>query len=134
FDHRTPKMGYLYSIEPRVYFESEAPEGSFLGFEYNYAKYKFQIPGLLKSTNGDYTHSGAPMDEYENITDLMVHFGGQQLFDRISLEYSTGVGLRKISGAKYAAYDDGSGLVEGLAAYKDNKINFGIGLKVGYHF
>src|SRR5215217_6896270 len=134
FDHRTPQMGYMYTLEPRVYFESEAPEGSFLGLEYNHARYNFQIPALKQTTNGDYTHSGAPVNEYENVTDFMVHFGGQQLFDRISLEYSTAVGLRKVSGSKYAAYNNGSEVMEGPAAYKENKINFGIGLKVGYHF
>jgi hypothetical protein len=134
FDHRTPKMGYLYTVEPRIYFESEAPEGAFLGFQYNFSKFNFQIPALKKTDNGDYTHTGAPVQEHENITDFMVHFGGQQLFDRITFEYSTAIGLRKISGTKYAAHTDGSTLTEGLTAYKDNRINFGIGLKVGYHF
>ncbi len=134
FNSRTAQMGYMYTIEPRIYFESEAPEGSFLGLAYNYTRYNFQIPTLSKTGSYEYEHNGSPVKEYENITDYLVHFGGQQLFDRISLEYSTAVGLRKISGSKYVAYDDGIKLKDGLNTYNDKKITFAIGFKVGYHF
>lgn len=133
FKYRKPKTGFMYTVEPRIYFESEAPEGSYLGIAYNFAKYKFAIPALVASPEG-YEHKGTPVKEYENITDLMVHFGWQNLYDRISLEYSTAIGLRKVSGSKYVAYNDGTTFVDGLAKYKENRLNFGIGLKVGYHF
>lgn len=133
FKYRKPEMGYMYTVEPRIYFESEAPEGSYLGIAYNFAKYKFAIPALVASPEG-YEHKGAPVKENENITDLMIHFGWQNMYDRISLEYSTALGLRKVSGSKYIAYNNGTTFVDGLAKYTENRLNFGIGIKVGYHF
>ena len=62
FDSRKPQMGYMYTVEPRIYFESEAPEGNFLGLAYNYAHYNFQIPALTKTGSYDYVHNGAPVD------------------------------------------------------------------------
>ena len=134
FDHRTPQMGYMYTVEPRIYFESEAPEGAYVGLAYNFAHYRFQLPRLSKTSDYEYAHNGTPMNEHENISDILVHFGGQQLFDRISLEYSTAVGLRKIRGVKYAAFDNNGSVSDGLYPYKAQNITFDIGFKIGYHF
>jgi hypothetical protein len=134
YENRKPKMGFMYRLEPRIYFESEAPDGSYLGFQYQMAKYKFDIPAL-QGSNGNYTYSGAPQHEYENVTDFMIHFGNQWVNDRITVESSTGIGLRKIQGVKYVAADTGSGgIKDGLAPYSQSTINLGVGFTVGYHF
>jgi hypothetical protein len=126
FEARKPQMGYMFRVEPRVYFESEAPEDNYIGLQYNYAQYKFQIPALV---NGE--HKGTMMNEHENITDFMVHLGRQWIFDRISVESSSAIGLRKVDGVKYV--NNGQG-VEGMAKYSKSTINFGLGFTVGYHF
>jgi hypothetical protein len=136
FDYRKPQMGYMFTIQPRLYFESEAPDGSFLGISYDYYHYAFSIPGLMRNSNNETVHKGASKSEYENINDIMVHFGYQTVYDRLTMEYTTGIGLRSVKGTKYAAaYDSfADQFVEGNASYKQNIFNFGIGIKVGYHF
>jgi hypothetical protein len=134
FDFRKPAMGYMASIQPRVYFESEGLEGSFLGLSFDYYKYNFQIPGMT-NTNGDFKQNGAMQNESETLKDFMVHFGNQTLYDRISFEYSTALGIRNVDGSKYVATQTSStGFREGFATYKQTVFNFNIGLKVGYHF
>lgn len=137
FDYRKPSIGYMFSIQPRLYFESEAPDGSFLGVSYDYYNYKYSIPGLVANVNADPSHKGASKSEYENISDLMVHWGYQSVYDKLTLEYTTGIGLRTAKGSKYVAnYDYGSNKItdEGFATYSQTGFNFSIGLKVGYHF
>jgi len=135
FTDRTPKMGYMFSIQPRLYFESEGLDGSFMGISYNYYRYNFSIPGITGGMSS-YKQNGAPKDEHENITDLMVHFGHQELYDRLSVEWSTDLGIRNVKGEKYAAGygSSSSDFIEGSATYKQTVFNFNIGLKVGYHF
>ena len=74
-------------------------------------------------------------NEFENISDLMVHFGTQTVYDRLTFEYTTGIGLRNVKGSTYVANYDGSTVSdEGFATYKQTVFNFSIGLRVGYHF
>lgn len=133
FDHRTPEIGYMFRVMPRIYFESDAPEGNYIGFLYDFSKYKFSIPAY-RNGSGTSGHTGAARSEYEDITDLMVYFGRQWLYDRISVESSFGIGLRNVNGQKYVASTSGGTLVDGMAGYKQSLINFGLGLTVGYHF
>lgn len=135
FNYRKAKIGYLFSAEPRVYFQSEGLEGPFLGLAIHYYRYNFQIPGMVSDGFGSNSQTGPTQNEYENILDYMVGFGSQTLYDRISLEYSMELGLRNINGSKYAATTDQLGtLQQGQATYKQTLFNFNFGIKVGYHF
>ena len=68
----------------------------------------------------------------------MVYFGYQDVHDRVSVEYLSGIGIRNAKGSKYAfgTDDTGSSLVpnEGFATYKQTTFNFNIGIRIGYHF
>jgi hypothetical protein len=133
FDYRTPEMGFMASVQPRFYFESDGLEGSFLGLSFDYYKYKFSIPGALNK-NGSLEFKGPAQSESENIRDFMVHFGNQGVYDRLTYEFSSAIGLRNISGSKYVAYNKNGQVMEGFATYKQSLVNFALGLKVGYHF
>ena len=129
-------LGFISGSFP-VYFESEAPDGSFLSASYDYYSYKYSIPRLVVNANGDPKNSGASKSEYENISDLMVHWGYQSVYDKLTLEYTTGIGLRTAKGSKYVGnYDYSTNKItdEGIATYSQTGFNFSIGLKVGYHF
>ncbi len=131
---RKGSIGYMFTIQPRLYFESEAPSGGFLGVSYDYYHYAFTSPALITGSSGP-EQKGAPKSEYENVSDIMVHYGYQNVYDRLTLEYTAAVGLRNVKGSKYVASYDGTSVgPEGFASYKQNVFNFGIGFKVGYHF
>lgn len=134
FNSRKIKMGYLFTLQPRLYFASEGLDGSFLGLSLDNYKYNFEIPAITGNLN-NYLQNGAMKSEYEKITDYMVHFGYQNLNDKISFEMSTGIGIRNVKGVKYAATFNNSGaLVEGDCNYSQNILNYSIGIKVGIHF
>jgi hypothetical protein len=133
FEYRTAKTGYSFSLQPRVYFESEAPDGSFLGLSFDSYRYNFQSMALVG--DGSSTRGTKTVDEYEKLNDIMVLFGYQNIYDRLSLEYTTGIGIRNIKGEKYAVAMNNNGqYVDGLANYKKTTVNFEFSIKVGYHF
>ncbi len=136
FNHRKPSVGYMFSVQPRFYFESDAPDGAFLGLALEYGRYNFNIPGKVETFagSGTYEHIGALKNEHENIADFMVYWGYQSVFDRMTLEYTTGLGFRSVSGQKYAFNSNNGNPLEGMASYKQSVFNFNIGIKVGYHF
>jgi len=133
FDNRKSSLGFLFSVQPRIYFESDAPDGSYMSVSYDFYRYNFSIPGLVGNQ-----YIGSKKKEHENISDLMVWFGYQDVYDRISIDYSTGLGIRNVKGSKYYyAEDNSTGTTisfEGFAPYKQTLFNFNIGIKVGYHF
>ena len=140
--NKKSKIGYFVAIEPRVYFASEGLDGGFMGLSFSRAKYnstsqKIDTRSIISSGNGgrltNETFNGS-----ENITDVLVNFGTQTLYDRISLEYSAGIGLRKIKGTEYAYARNpnfGSTLyVDGVSTLDKTKLGYNLSLKVGYHF
>ena len=137
FTYRTSTIGYMFTIQPRLYFESNSPEDQFMGISYDYYHYGFSIPGIVADGAGAYAQTGSPKSEHENISDIMVHFGTQTVYDNITVEYTTGIGLRNVSGTKYVAdynYTTNTVDYEGTATYKQTLFNYEIGIKIGYHF
>ena len=135
--NRKYKSGFFVAAEPRIFFESEGLEGTFIGLSYSRGKYNSTSKKVKAgaSVNGDPVFTNSTVAEFENISDLMVTFGSQTIYDRITLEYSTGVGLRKINGEKYAYGRNFSGdFVDGISIIEKTKIAFNFSLKVGYHF
>jgi hypothetical protein len=130
YNYRTAGMGYMFSIQPRLYFDNDALDGTFMAISYDYYHYTSSIPGFTS----DGVYSGPTENEHENISDFMVHFGEQTVYDRLTLEYTTGIGLRNVSGIKYVADDSTNPPIDGFATYKQTVFNFSVGLKVGYHF
>lgn len=135
FTYRTAKMGTMFSIQPRFYFDNEAPEGSYFGLSFDYYRYNFSIPGVV-GNSANYTQTGAPKSEYDNITDFMVLFGNQFIYDRLTFDSYTAIGLRGVKGSRYAAGTSGASnpILESTSTIKQNILNFNIGIKVGYHF
>jgi hypothetical protein len=133
FTYRTVKPGYMVSLQPRIYFESEAPDGAFLGVSFDHYQYNFESKGL--NGDGSSTRGKKLIKEYEKMNDIMVLFGMQSIYDRITLEYTTGLGIRNIKGQKYATAIDGNGkYIDGMADYKRTTLNFELSIKVGFHF
>ena len=136
---RKPDIGYCFSIQPRIYFESEGMDGSFIGISYDYYHYansqKKIVPGPGNG-GGAPVFSGNTFKEYEKFSDISAYFGTQTLYDRIALEYSFGIGLRNIKAQQYAYTNDfvTGDYIDGVMNTKKTKLAFNLAIKVGYHF
>jgi hypothetical protein len=138
FSDRSPKLGFMFSVQPRFYFDSDAPNDGFMGISYNFYRYNFDIPALVTSstTSSGYAATGPIQNENEKISDIMVAFGDQILFDKLVLEFSSGIGIRNVNGLKYTATQDPTTneIDNGFGNYKQTLFNYEISVRVGYHF
>ena len=135
FNYRTATIGTMFSIQPRFYFDSEAPEGSYCGLSFDYYRYNYSIPRII-GTPSNYTQTGSPQSEYDQISDFMALFGNQSIYDKLTFDYYIALGLRGVKGSRYAAGTSGNSntILESTSTIKQNILNFNIGIKVGYHF
>ncbi len=131
------KTGTYFSIQPRVYFDGEAMDGYYMGISYDNTSYKFGSRSIVTgvSSSNAVSFTDTYVKEYDKYSDIAVHFGGQTLYDRLSVEYSVGVAIRSKSSRRYIyGYDNNSEFVDGFA---DLKKSIPVGLfsfRVGYHF
>lgn len=134
FENRNAKLGYMFSLQPRVHFENEGLEGSYIALSANFYKYNYSIPGLVRTEFG-FAHTGPSKNESKKINDFMVIFGWEHLFDNLTVGYSVGAGIRNISGVKYIADQINDQFYEFESAYtRKAQVNAGFGFSVGYHF
>ena len=131
FDHRTAKLGFMFALQPRFYFDSDGMDGSFFGVGYSTRRYNFDEQGV-KSVDG--TFGGPVHSEHENLSDLFAVFGYQVLHDRISFESTFEAGITNVKGIKYTAYNESGVLSDGFQSYTQSKFYINWGIKVGYHF
>ena len=132
FERRKASLGFMFSVQPRIYISEEAMEGTFFGLSFNMARFNYSIPGLV-TANGESTYAGAAKKEFENVKTVMVNFGNQKLYDRLSLEYAVGVGIKSVNGEKYRAGTYTNKFYEEISAYnKKSDLAFDITLKLGF--
>ncbi len=134
YKNRKSGIGYYFSFQPRIYFQSEGLDGSFLGLSYDYTHYVTNQKKIIPGQSGDPQFTGGNFSEFEKLSDISAWFGTQTLYDRISVEYSLGVGLRKIRSSHYAYSYAGNELIDGVLELNKTKVAFNLSLKVGYHF
>lgn len=142
YKNRKSSLGYYAALEPRIYFQSEGLDGPFMGLSFSKTRYnstsKKVVTGLTASSTPSFT--AGTFDGHETFTDVFVNFGTQTLHDHISIEYSVGVGLRKVTGTEYAFAQDyggaGSGyqFIDGVSTLDKTKLGFNLSFKIGYHF
>ncbi len=141
FDNRTAKIGFMFAVQPRFYFDSEGLEGSFFGIGYSNRGYSFEHQGVTGvNSDGTGIFGGPAKSESENLSDLFAVFGYQVLHDRISFESTFEAGITNVSGSKYVVYttNNGSGYAikdpNQFQSYTQSKLYINWGIKVGYHF
>ncbi|MGZ5192099.1 MAG: hypothetical protein ACXWCZ_13910 [Flavisolibacter sp.] len=136
FENRKSSLGYLFSIQPRIYFESEGLDGYFIALSYEKARYNFSSRMIETGLAiGEPKYTDQYFKEYDDFSDIAVNTGVQTLYDKISVEYTVGVALRSKKGIRYAYTQDYSGnYIDGYTEIKKNAPAFLIGFKIGYHF
>jgi hypothetical protein len=134
-DGRKTSLGYIISVEPRIYFASEAPDGSFMGLNLSTRRNNYSS-NAVSTTATSLQYTGAKIKEFDNLSTMMVNFGYQTVNDNLSFEYSGGIGLRKIKGEHYI-YTNGTSngkYITGTGFIDRTKVAFDLSFKVGYHF
>ena len=139
FTYRKATTGFMYAIQPRVYFDDEGLEGTFIGLSYTNSKFNFNSQGVTSYNLGTAVFNNNMHAEYETLSDIFVTIGSQSLMDKLTTEWTLEFGVRNIKGSKYVAYPkyDNNGnttVSDGMKDYAKANVFFNIGFKVGLHF
>ncbi len=132
---RKAVMGTMFTIQPKIYIEDDALDGRYIGFSFTQSTYKFTIPKGVYA-GGDVKFTGAEQSESEKVNDFMLHFGNQSVNGHFVWEYSTAIGLRKVSGNKYGVSNETSNnkVYDGFIPYNQTLLNYELAIRVGYVF
>lgn len=134
YSYRKGKIGYLFSLSPRLYFGSDGLEESYIAPELRY--YRRRSDAQRPDPNSSFELVRLE-DEYDaesySFTDFMVHYGWQALYPKLSLDISVGVGIRKINGNWQEVYQDEFGFYYSeTPEHSESRFRFDVGLRVGF--
>lgn len=133
--NRKASPGYYLSLQPRIYFASEGLEGGYLGISFDYFHYASKHKKIIGGPMNDApAFSEDFFKEFENISDILVSFGNQRLYDRISLEYAIATGLRNIHSQHYAYTNHNGDYLDGVSNSRATKFSLNVAIRVGYIF
>ncbi len=129
---RKGKPGFLASVSPRLFFESDGFEGMYMGPVLRYSVQNFAVQkvqeGLPYVERIDETQK-----EYIRNFDVLVHYGGQTLYPNLTFEWFIGAGIRFRDNLRQdVGYDDLFMARNGERAYKDKKFRLEAGLRIGF--
>lgn len=134
FTYRKPATGTFFSIQPKYYYNDDAPDGAYFAFSYSSSTYNFNHPKAALNGSNSIVFTGADQSEQEKIIDYMLHFGIQKMNKHFAIEYSTAIGLRSITGSKYAATTYNGKIYDGFLQYNKSTINYEMAIRIGYVF
>ena len=132
YSYRTSKPGLMFALSPRLYFASDGMDGSYIAPEIRILQRRaeaqqpdpFNYPERLENSFDT---------ESIRLTDLMVNFGWQTLFPKLSLDYSLGAGIRQVSGSWQQVSQDANGdYFSSTPIRKESNFRFDIGLRIGF--
>jgi hypothetical protein len=133
YTYRTGKLGLQFSLSPRLFFESDGYEGMYIAPVLRYSTQNFEVQ---KVREGESTIIRNPNDlQKESIknTDILVHWGSQSLYPKLTLEWFIGGGIRLRNNTRQ---DVGYNLatLSGNAErnFKDKRFRLEAGIRVGF--
>ena len=137
---RECKLGYYISLTPKFYFADEDEmDGTYLGFNFQYRKYKYLAYGEVNPLDQtDIVSSVKDVGEFENQTILSLRWGSQSMNDKTIIDYYIGAGIRNYKGERrdlgYQQDLSGSSfsvLGKNPRSTKGTKLFFEVGMNIG---
>ena len=134
YSYRKAKTGYMLAFSPRLYFSSDGLDGSYIAPEVRLYSRSSAAQRPQPGNNYELVRLTDQFDaEKIRFTDLMVHYGWQELYPRLSLDISVGVGVRKISGHWQVIYQDNLGYYYSETPERsESRFRFDVGLRIGF--
>lgn len=134
YSYRKGKVGLLLSLSPRLYFDNDGLEGSYLAPEIRVYNRRSSAQKPDPSVQYNIERLTDSFDEEKiRYTDLMVHYGWQTLYPNLTLELSVGVGIRKISGEWQVLQQNDFGYYYSeTPKQSESKFHFNIGMRIGF--
>lgn len=131
-DIREGKLGTIISFSPRLWFDSDGMDGSYIAPLLRYSTYKNKVQKVEEGLQSILRLPDSFENESQKNFDLVVHYGYQSLNDVITWEYFVGLGIRNQTLLRQDLGFMGNRIRNGTQEEKEKKILVEMGLRVGF--
>jgi hypothetical protein len=132
-DFHKQKVGFIASIQPRLYFESEGFEGWYLAPVFTYSYNPYGARSVVETKNALIHGDDFDFKEKVQFTELSARLGAQGLYPKLTTEYFFGGGIRFENSTRQ---DVGRGTnliyMNGTRTVKESRFFLEAGLRFGF--
>ena len=133
FSIRTGKVGPMLSLSPRLFFDSDGYEGYYIAPVFRYSAQNFEVQKILEGESSIIRTPNDTQKESVKNTDILVHWGGQTLYPKLTLEWFIGGGIRLRNNTRQdVGFDLSTGSGNGERTFNDKRLRLEVGLRVGF--
>jgi predicted nucleotidyltransferase len=134
-EERATKLGYMFSISPRIFYAGDGFEGTYLSPTFSYRKNNFTVPQIIKGQREVIRDAANTDTESVTYKDVMIRYGTQKIYSAVTTEFFIGMGLRFITSERQdLGYNDDGNIDSAFLTFKRSTFAYDFGLRIGYHF
>ena len=129
---RKGKTGLMASISPRLFFDSDGFEGMYIAPLVRYSVQKFAVQKVREDVPF-VERTDEYQDEHIKNLDIVVQYGNQTLYPKLSFEWFIGAGIRFRNNMRQdVGYNEFFLAQNGVREYKDKKLRLEAGIRLGF--
>ena len=130
---RTSSIGPMFSLSPRLFFESDGYEGFYVAPVLRYSIQRYSVQKIREGLPYiEHTPDETQKESVKNV-DLMVHWGSQSLYPKLTFEWFIGGGVRLRNNTRQDVGFDANMLSgNGEQSFKDKRFRFEAGIRIGF--
>ncbi len=130
---RTGKVGLLFSLSPRFFFESDGYEGMYVAPLLRFSTQKFGVQEVEEGLPYIERNPNRLQEESIKNFDLLVHYGSQALYPKLAVDWFIGAGIRFRNNQRQdVGLDDFFMAGNGERNFKDKKFRLEAGIRIGF--
>lgn len=134
YTYRDQKTGIKFTFSPRLFFNNEGYEGSYISPVITYSRLRYQVLMADETFSQNPQYTGQDYQpEFEAFTDFTIRYGYSILFDKLTAEAFAGIGLRKRKAERQDLGRDAAGTIRnGMRQIEESNLRFEVGLRIGF--
>lgn len=134
-EERTSKLGYMFSLSPRIFYAGDGFEGTYFSPTFSYRKNNFSVPQIIKGLRQVIRDAANTDSESVTFKDIMIRYGTQRVYSAVTTEFFIGMGLRFITSVRQdLGYNDLGFIDSAFIKFNRSTFAYDFGLRIGYHF
>lgn len=133
FTNRSQKVGLVAAAQLRLYFDSDSPEGGYFAFALRHWRKRYDAEKIEPTSNFDFVYLSDDIQEESVVsTDFTGRYGYQIIYDKLTLEYFLGLGVRFNSAERLdIGRNDGRSWQNGVSKTSTTGLRYEVGLRLG---
>lgn len=129
---RNGKPGFQASVSPRLFFDNDGFEGMYIAPVLRYSVQNFEVQKVQEDVPYVIRTDEMQKESIKNF-DVLVHYGSQTLYQKLTVEWFIGAGIRFRNNLRQdVGYDEFFVARNGEHQFKDRKLRLEAGVRVGF--